>query len=202
MVAINSFMKWSGLCWDVLRKIRSTHSFVMHWSCININAHKGHASYTNKKCTPWHILLFNIKLHTLTNLFSCIFIIKRKAQTSMWYFYSLKDTHLIYNPWSMKLFQEDKTKQQSSQKFLYQKVRPRIFFLSMLGSMHKNIVLGVDIFLNWFLGNYRTSVGTLYYQSISSRWQCHHGRVQLWAMYFIQSLELFYLYLYATLLLA
>ena len=148
MVAMNSFMKWSGLCWDVLRKIRSTHSFVMHWSCININAHKGHASYTNKKCTPWHILLFNIKLHTLTNLFSCIFIIKQKAQTSMWYFYSLKDTHLIYGSWSITLFQEDKTRQQLSQKIIYQG-KTQDFFLLMLVSMHKiTIDFGSWHFLN------------------------------------------------------
>ena len=129
MVVMNSFMKWSGLCWDVFRKLTSMHSFVMHWSYIHVKAHKGHASYTNKKCTPWHILSFNIKSHTSTNLFSCTRILKRKAQTSMWYFYSLKDTHLICVPWSMKLFQEDKTRQQLSQTILYQKVRPRIFFL-------------------------------------------------------------------------
>ena len=130
------FMKWSGLCWDVFRKLTSTHSFVMHWSHINVKAHKGHASYTNKKCTPWHIWQFDIKYHKLTNLLSCTFILKRKAQTSMWYFNSLKDTHLIYGPWSMKLFQEDKTRQQLSQKILYQG-KTQDFFLLMLVSMHK-----------------------------------------------------------------
>ena len=137
---INEWLLWIHLWNEVVCVeiyLDEIYSLVMHWSHINAKAHKGHASYTNKKCTPWHILLFDIKYHTLTNLLSCTFILKRKAQSSMWYFYILKDTHLIYGPWSMTLFQEDKTRQQLSQKILYQGKKTQDIFLLMLVSMHK-----------------------------------------------------------------
>ena len=139
MVAMNSFMKWIGLCWDVFRKLTATHSFVIHWSHINVKPRKGHASYTNKKCTPRHISLFDIKYHTLTNLLSCTFILKRKTQTSMWHFNSLKDTHLIHKKKQNKtaIVTEDPLSKGKTQDFLF-----------LVKTWHKNIDLGVDIFLN------------------------------------------------------